>query len=345
MVPLPPAPHRLLIDADALVSNWRWLRDRGGSAECGACVKADGYGLGAVGVADRLVRAGCPQLYVSTWAEAAALPQFDGVGVSVFHGVQPGEEAFALAHHARPVLCSPEQVRRWRGSGQPCDVMVDTGMNRLGVSPRDVANGLLDGLKIDTLMSHLVAADTDSPLSERQRCDFAAFAGRTTARRMSLANSAGVVLGPDYAFDLTRPGLALYGGRPRAEARMKPVVSLQARVVQTRIASAGETVGYNALWRAPEDTPLAIVNLGYADGFARAWTNRGEVDGPDGEALPIVGRVSMDLMAVDTTRTPSLREGDWVSVGLDLVKAGRATGRSQYEVLTGLGQRLERHWS
>ncbi len=342
MEPLPPAPHRLLINGEALVANWRWLRERGGSAACGACVKADGYGLGAVEVSRRLVAAGCRDLYVSSWAEAAALPVFPGVGLSVFHGVLPGEEAFAAAHRARPVLSTVDQVLRWRPTKQPCDVMVDTGMNRLGLSPEDVRQGVTDGLVIDTLMSHLVAADTDSPTSEHQRAEFAALAGRTTARRMSLANSAGILLGEAYAFDLTRPGLALYGGRPRAEARVRSVVALQARVVQRRAVSAGGTVGYNGLWRAERDTPVAIVNLGYADGFARAWTNRGVASGPAGERLPVVGRVSMDLTALDVTTSPAIGDGEWITFPVDLSAAARATERSQYEVLTGLGQRMER---
>ena len=339
---LPPAPHRLLIDGDALVANWRWLRDCGGEAACGACVKADGYGLGAVEVSRRLIAAGCRDLYVSNWAEAVALPSSPGVGLSVFHGVLPGEEAFAASHWARPVLSTIEQVQRWRPTGRTCDVMVNTGMNRLGLSPKEIREGVIDGLVIDTLMSHLVAADSDAPTSERQRDEFAALAGRTTARRLSLANSAGVLLGRAYAYDLTRPGLAIYGGQPRAEPRLRPVVSLQARVVQCRTVPAGETVGYNGLWRAERETAIAIVNLGYADGFARAWTNRGNALGTAGGGFSVIGRVSMDLLAVDITASPGVREGEWITSPLDLLAAAHATKRSQYEVLTGFGKRLER---
>ena len=342
MVPPPPAPHCLILDADALVGNWRWLKARGGAADCGACVKADGYGLGAVEVTRRLVAAGCRDFYVSTWGEAAALPRLDGVALSVFHGVQPGEEEYAAAHWARPVLCSADQVARWRTVGQPCDVMVDTGMNRLGVSPEEVRGGLLDGLTIDTLMSHLSSADQDTPANERQRTAFAALAGRTGARRMSLANSAGILLGPDYAFDLTRPGLSLYGGRPTAAASgIRPVAAIEARVVQRRMVRTGETVGYNALWRAERDTELAILNLGYADGFPRGLSN-----GAVGRLSPghLVGRVSMDLIALDVGRDPSVAEGDWITLPLPLVEIARAVGSSQYEVLTGLGGRFERAW-
>lgn len=339
----PPAPHRLLVDGDALVANWRWLLDAGGEAACGACVKADGYGLGAVAVVERLVEAGCRDFYVSSWAEAAALPRLPGVSLSVFHGVQPGEEAFAAGHWARPVLNSADQVERWRGTGRPCDVMVDTGMNRLGLSLEEATGGLLDGLTIDTIMSHLASADGDARTSERQREAFAGLNGRTPARRMSLANSAGVGLGRSYAFDLTRPGLALYGGRPRAGMEaIRRVHALEARVVQRRVVRAGETIGYNELWRAPADTPVAVVNLGYADGYWRGFTNRGCATAPGGERLPVLGRVSMDLTALDMAAAPSLAEGDWVRFDTDLPAAARASGMSQYELLTGLGGRLER---
>ena len=345
MVPPPPAPSRLVLDGEALAWNWRWLRERGGAAACGACVKADGYGLGAVEVSARLVAAGCRDLFVSGWAEAAALPRHEGVALSVFHGVQPGEEAFAAAHWARPVLCSAGQVARWRGTGRPCDVMVDTGMNRLGVSVEEVRGGLLDGLAIETLMSHLSSADQDTPTNTRQRGALGALVGRTTARRLSLANSAAIALGPGYAFDLTRPGLSLYGGRPRAEsAPIRSVVAIEARVVQRRTVHAGEAVGYNGLWRATEDTPVAVVNLGYADGCPRTLTNRGRAVGPSGERLPVVGRVSMDLLALDASAAPSLTDGDWVRLDFDLVTAARASGQSQYELLTGLGLRYDRIW-
>src|SRR3546814_8502921 len=153
---------------------------------------------------------------------------------------------------ARPGLNTPAQIARWRGAGGgACDVMVDTGMNRLGVAPEDVAGGLLDGLAIDTLMSHLACADEDTEMNARQRDAFAALAGRTGARRMSLANSSGIALGADYAFDLTRPGIALYGGRQReGHEAIAQVVTPEAQVPQRRSVPAGGTVGYNAPWRA-----------------------------------------------------------------------------------------------
>ena len=169
---------------------------------------------------------GCRDFFVAGWAEAPALAPL-GISLSVLHGVREEDMASALASPARPVLNTAAQVARWRAAGGgACDVMVDTGMNRLGVAPGDVVDGLLDGIAIDTLMSHLACADDDHAMNERQRARFAGLADRTAARRLSLANSSGVALGEGYAFDLTRPGLALYGGVPRAEFAgvIRPVV-------------------------------------------------------------------------------------------------------------------------
>ena len=338
------APLRLRLDAAALADNWRALDRLSGAAACGAAVKADGYGLGADGVVCCLADAGCRDFFVATWAEAAALPTLPSV--SVLHGVRAADMAQALASPARPVLNSAAQVARWRAAGgRPCDVMVDTGMNRLGVSVAEVRAGLLDGLAIETLMSHLACADEDSPMNERQRTAFAALAGATGARRLSLANSAGIALGEAYRFDLTRPGLALYGGVPRGElaGAVRQVVFPEAEIVQRRRVSAGETVGYNATWTAPTATEVAILNQGYADGYCRGFSGMGAGRVGD-ERLPVIGRVSMDLVAIDVSAAPGLGEGDWVAIDFALPAAAAASGMSQYELLTGLGQRFSRFW-
>ncbi|MEQ7874611.1 alanine racemase [Sphingomonas sp. ASV193] len=337
---------RLRLDSEALVANWRWLQRMGG-APAGAAVKADGYGLGARGVVERLAAAGCRDFFVSSWAEAKTLgPLPAGTRLAVLHGVGPADEAAAARGIAVPVLNSAEQVARWKriAPGEPCDVMVDTGMNRLGLRPDEI--GLLDGLTIDTLMSHLASADEDSALNRVQLDRFRAVAAAVPAARRSLANSAGICLGPDYGFDLTRPGLALYGGTPRAEAesRIAQVAFPEAEVVQRRIVKAGEAIGYGATWTASADTEAAILNIGYADGYLRCFTGKGAAR--VGEArLPLIGRVSMDLVAIDCSAMPGLREGDWVGLEYDLPAASSATGLSQYELLTGLGDRFERRWT
>ena len=338
-----PSPCRLLLDADALVHNWQLLQRMSGRAACGAAVKADAYGLGAREVVIQLAAAGCRDFLVATWREAATLADV-APSLRVLHGVRAEDMAAGLPAHVRPVLSTPAQVARWReAGGGSCDVMVDTGMNRLGLSPEEVAGGLLGNLPIDTLMSHLACADEDSPMNEAQRARFAALAGRTSAQRMSLANSAGIALGEEYAFDLTRPGLALYGGVPRGElAAIRQVATPAAQVLQRRRVPAGETVGYNATWTAPVGTEIAILNIGYADGYRRAFSNVGAARAGN-RRLPVLGRVSMDLVAIDVTGA-EVGEGDWVPLDYDLSRESAESGVSQYELLTGLGDRLERVW-
>ena len=340
-------PLRLRLDGAALVSNWRWLRDRSGSAACGAAVKANGYGLGAREVVSRLAEAGCRDFFVATWAEAVELGgAAAGASFSVLHGLLEEDMAAAAKSAARPVLNTPAEVQRWRQTGRSCDVMIDTGIHRLGLTPEDVRSGLLDGLHIETLHSHLACADEDVEANERQRRLFDELSAGVPARRRALANSAGICLGTDYAFDLTRPGLALYGGIPReqVDGHIRPVASIEAQVLQRRRVAAGGSVGYNATWTAQDDCELAILNIGYADGYLRGFSNSGRAFAGDVE-LPVVGRVSMDLTAVRVDAAPELGEGDWVGIDFDLPRAAQQSGLSQYELLTTLGSRYERIWS
>ena len=338
-------PLRLTLDRAALQHNWRWLQARSGTA-CGAAIKADGYGIGARPTMDALHEAGCRDFFVSNWAEADELGTVpDGASLAVLHGVGAEDVAAALASPARPVLNSVEQVERWKAiaPGRPCDVMVDTGMNRLGLRPEEA--GALTGLVIDTLMSHLACADEDHPLNGAQLELFSDVATAIAARRYSLANSAGICLGPDYSFDLVRPGLALYGGIPRSEAidQIRQVARVEAQIVQRRLIRAGESCGYGATFTAEADTEAAILNIGYADGYLRGFSARGTAF--SGEmALPILGRVSMDLIAVGCDAAPGLREGDWVELDYHLPEAAAQSGLSQYELLTSLGDRFERRW-
>lgn len=341
------APLRLLLSADALLANWRWLAARSGPAACGAAVKANGYGLGAREVVTHLRAAGCDDFFVATWGEAADLVDVIGsASLSVLHGLRDADIEFAATLPARPVLNSLEQVARWRAlGGGVCDVMVDTGMNRLGLSPEEAVSGALDSLTIDTLMSHLACADEDSAMNAEQLATFAQLAARIPARRASLANSAGICLGADYAFDLTRPGLALYGGIARREAAgsIRRVVQPQAEILQIRAVPAGSSVGYNATWRAPGDCRVAIINLGYADGYLRSFSDKGRAL-HSGRELPVIGRVSMDLVALHLPVVCDAREGDWVDIDYDLTASSRISGLSAYELLTGLGQRFRRSW-
>lgn len=336
---------RLTIDKAALAANYRHVAALSG-VQCGAAVKADGYGLGASSVVTHLYEAGCRDFFVSTWWEADRLGEVPGdASVAVLHGVGPGDMDQALASLAVPVLNSAAQVRRWKETAgdRPCDVMIDTGMNRLGLRPEEAA--ILDGLTIRTLHSHLACADENSAMNGRQLEGFRSAASEIRAERYSLANSAGVFLGRQYSFDLVRPGLALYGGVPREEARngIKTVATLEAEVVQRRQVKAGESCGYGAAFVAEREVEVAIVNIGYADGYWRAFSMKGGATFEQAR-LPVLGRVSMDLVALNCDAQPELSEGDWVSLDFNLEPAAALTGMSQYELLTGLGHRFERVW-
>ena len=336
---------RLTIDRTAIQENWRWLQNRAG-VPAGAAVKADGYGLGGRETAQALHQAGCRDFFVSTWAEAEALgPLPLGAELVVLHGVGPDDGVAALELPARPCLNTVEQVARWKEIAleRPCDVMVDTGINRLGLRPTEI--GALEGLTIDTLHSHLACGDEDHPLNAMQLERFRAVASAVKARRYSLANSAGICIGADYSFDLVRPGLALYGGIPRdeAEGNIRNTVRVDAQIVQRRMIPAGETCGYGATFMAKEDTQAAVLNVGYADGYLRGFSSHGSAFAGE-YALPVLGRVSMDLIAVGCDAVSDLTEGDWVEIDYDLPSASKQSGLSQYELLTTLGSRFERRW-
>lgn len=337
-------PLRLTVDSAALAQNWRTLADRAG-VPAGAAIKANAYGLGARHAMEVLQGAGCRDFFVSIWSEAAELGAVGDAKLAVLHGVGPEDVEAARRIAARPVLNSVEQVARWKSIAPdaPCDVMIDTGMNRLGLRPDEIA--VLDGLAIDTLHSHLACADENSELNATQLNRFREVVSSVRAQRYSLANSAGIYLGPDYSFDLVRPGLALYGGIPRKEAasEIRQVARVEAQVVQRRIVRAGESCGYGATFVADADTETAILNIGYADGYLRGFSSKGAAFA--GEfALPVLGRVSMDLIAVNCDAAPELGEGEWVEIDYDLRTASEVSGLSQYELLTTLGSRFERRW-
>ena len=309
-------------------------------------MKADAYGIGVANAVPVLREAGCETYYVAHWSEVPDLlahvaPQ----QVVVLHGPIHAEDvAFARATGARPVINSLFQAHLWLdGGGGACDLMVDTGINRLGLPPAAIGDALIARLEIDTLMSHLASADEDSPQNTAQRKRFEEIAPHIAHRFRSLANSAGIALGRDYAYDLTRPGLALYGGVPRSELvdDIRQVAHPQAAVLQLRDLSPGDSVGYNATFTAERPMRAATVSLGYADGFLRCWAGRGALR--FGEALlPLLGRVSMDMVVVDSSAAPDLREGDWLDVPYDLPQAAERCGMSQYELLTTLGRRFQR---
>ena len=345
MVEAPPPTLRLDIDREALAHNWRELDRLSGAARAGAAVKADCYGLGVENCVPTLAEAGCRDFFVAHWSEVAPLlPLVPAERIAVLHGPLTVEEAsYARQTGVRPVIDSVRQAKLWgeRGGG-PCHLMVDTGINRLGVSVSEVLEPAVQALEVEVLLSHLACADEDSPMNARQLADFRAIASSIEHAALSLANSAGIALGSDYHFDLTRPGLSLYGGVPREELadHILQVAYPKAAIIQTRNLKAGQAVGYNATFTAPADMPIGVLSLGYADGILRAW---GGASFRHGDAkLPILGKVSMDMIVIDLSKVPDLGEGDWVELPYHLPDAAQQTSVSQYELLTVLGQRFDR---
>ncbi|AEI38406.1 MAG: alanine racemase [Zymomonas mobilis subsp. pomaceae] len=339
---------RLYLDISALVGNWNVL-NRITAGACGAAIKANGYGLGAQSVKTYLAQAGCRDFFVSSWDEVRRLGSLDsGLSLSVLHGLREEDLSYALSVNARPVLCSPSMIQRWKNyaADRPCDVMVDTGMNRLGLTMEQAASGLLEGLKIENMLSHLACADEpDHPLNQKQLIQFQILFTKKQAKRYSLANSAGLFLDSAYHFDLARPGLALYGGipSPKAEGVIKPVVSLSAQVIQVKDVTKGDSIGYGACFTASEKMRVAILHIGYADGYWRAFFQKGQAV-KEGVPCPVVGRISMDMITVALPEGLAVQEGDWFSVDFALQKAAEQTGLSQYELLTSLGDRYQSIW-
>ncbi len=342
----PPATLRLRIDRQAIAANWRALATLSGTAEAGAAVKANAYGLGVAAAMPALVEAGARTFFVAHWSEVPDVLALAGGGeVAVLHGITgEADAAFARQTGAIPVINSPRQAQLWQDAGGgPCHLMVDTGINRLGIAMEELGHEVIAALDVDMLMSHLASADEDTGQNARQLELFGEAIAQRPARRLSLSNSAGIALGADYGFDLTRPGLALYGGVPRGELEgvIRQAAFPEAAVLQLRQLQPGDMVGYNATFTAPAAMRAATVSIGYADGFLRA---RGPVTALQyqGHELPVIGRVSMDMVVVDCSQCSALREGDFVQVPFNLASASNACGISQYELLTTLGSRFER---
>lgn len=343
-IPLPAL--RLGFDSHALSSNWQALDRLSGNARAGAAVKADGYGVGVRQVVPVLHAAGCRDFFVAHWSEVPPLLDFVAPDcVAVLHGpLTDADAAFARACGVRPVINSLVQAHRWLAAGGGrCDLMVDTGMNRLGVPLEDIGSEALRALDVDVLLSHLVAAEEDTALNTLQRDRWRQACVALPHARASLANSAGIALGAGFHGDLTRPGIALYGGVPRSDMAdmIRPVVHPQAAIMQVRNVGAGETIGYNATYTATAPMRVGTIAIGYADGYLRCWSGKGRFRAGE-RVLPVLGRVSMDMTVIDLGPAPDLKEGDWVTAEYGLPEAAAHSGLSQYELLTLLGRRFGR---
>jgi alanine racemase len=355
----------LTIDLTAIEANWRALLRQAMPAECAAVIKADGYGCGIEQVAAHLAKAGCKTFFVADLAEArrvrAVAPE---PAIYVLNGVLPGTAGSYADIRVRPVIGSMLELAEWDAFSSAnqwhggAALHVDTGMNRLGISVNDAA-ALAPRIRsenhgINLLMSHLACAEEpEHPLNERQLSLFREVRMLYRGIPSSLANSSGIFLGQAAHCDMVRPGVALYGVNPipGQSNPMRPVIELQARIAQVRTVPRGETVGYDAAWTAKRTTRIAVVAVGYADGYLRAASASDEAPGTDaivaGQRCPLAGRVSMDLLAIDITDLPegAARRGDLaILIGGEMTvdALASAAGTIGYEVLTSLGRRYHR---
>lgn len=343
---------RLTIDLDALAANYRTLKALAGGVETAPAVKANGYGLGAAHVAAALCEAGAGSFYVARASEGERLRRtLPDATIMVLDGALPGSVDRLQAARLTPVLNSLDQLAYWaaEGRGAPAVLHLDSGMNRLGLRPEQAPQAAaIAGVNIDLVISHLACADTpDHPLNARQLAAFEAASAQFPGARRSLANSAGIFLGADYHFDQVRPGISLYGGGPHGAAHpdLRPVAHLHAPILQVREVPAGESIGYAAAFTTTAATRVALVAAGYADGLLRALANRGTA-WFEGAPRPYLGRVSMDMIAIDIGDARAA-EGDLVEllgahVLVDHLAA--AAGTSSYEILTRLGTRAEHRY-
>jgi alanine racemase len=359
----------LHIDLDALAANWRILRDNAGGAETAAVVKANAYGIGIEKAVPALAGAGCRTFFVAHLSEAIRVRAVAAdATIYVLNGLFAGTCPTYAEFDLRPVLGSFEEIEEWAGfcraEGQKrkAAIHVDTGMNRLGLT---VPQGLTlkdsvsqKDFEAALLMSHFVSAEESDNLLNRQQIEaFQAVRATLPGITASLANSSGIFLEAKPHFDLARPGYALYGGNPTPDRDnpMKPVVGLEARIVQLRWVEADHSVGYNGRWLALEKRRIATLSVGYADGYPRAASARGK-SGDEllsgmalvaGRTCPFAGNVSMDLITIDVTDVPEnqVQRGDTVTLigeNLTVDEVGRRAGTIGYEILTNLGSRYAR---
>ena len=370
----------LTVDLGAVAANYRTVRAAAPGAEAAAVVKADAYGLGMLPVARRLAAEGCGSFFVADAREGQALrAALPGVTIYVLNGLFPGTAGLYRAAGLVPCLAAPAELAEWRaeaaqaGQRLPAVLHFDTGMNRLGLGAAEAAalaadDAAAEGLDVRLIISHLACADDAAdPHNGQQLARFRALLGPLRARfpaaRVSLANSPGVFLGPDYHFDLVRPGIGLYGGNPLS-GRASPfcaAVTVEARVIALRQLAAGDTVGYGATWTAQGPARIAVLAAGYADGYPRAL---GRASVPEkggmpqekggqahiaGYTVPVAGRVSMDMLALDVSTVPegAIRRGDMAELigpNISVDEVGRRAQTIGYEILTSLGRRYMRRY-
>jgi alanine racemase len=337
---------RLTVDLGAVAANYKLFQSRVG-AECqvAGVVKANAYGLGVEAIVPLLDKLGCPFFFVATLEEALKVRTLTSKPVAVLGGLATGAEDVYVAHKLTPVINSPEEILRRTYDG-PSIWHIDTGMNRLGIRIDELPQ-LAEENQPLYVMSHFACADDlDHPLTLQQGKIFAHIAQAFPDSKKSLCNSSGLFRHSEWHYDMVRPGMALYGLNPTPEKPnpMRQTVKLETRILQIHEAAAGESVGYSATHILRRDTRIGIVGLGYADGFLRSGSDK-VVLYAGGRPCPVLGRISMDLTAIDLDHCPDLKVGDWVEVlgpqqSPDQLAA--VAGTIGYEILTDLGARHER---
>jgi alanine racemase len=347
---------RLGIRLGAVAHNWRECRRLSGVAAAGV-VKADAYGLGLAPVARILDEAGCDTFFVARLEEGIALrPLVPKARIFVLDGASPQVVPALIAHGLTPVLNSLSDLASWSSpERRDAAIHIDTGMNRLGLPPDELAiliaesKARLSGVNVVLLLSHLACADDPAHgMNKTQRDRFRTALAKLPPAPASLASSGGILLGRDYAFDIVRPGLGLYGGNPQAGQPnpFRTAVRLTGKILQVRRVDCGQTVGYGASYRAGRNSTLATVALGYADGLMRAIGNRGKAS-IRGMSAPIAGRVSMDLITLDVTDIPGVKAGDeaeFFGDAITLEEIATDSGTVAYEILTSLSRRAQRRY-
>ncbi|MGS4884316.1 alanine racemase [Roseibium sp. MB-4] len=358
---------RLTVDLNAIAANWSLLRSKlAPGSECAATIKANAYGTGQAETAKRLFEEGCRTFFVAVPTEAIALRQtLPSATIYALDGLFPDTADLLLQHDVRPVLGSLDELKEWAalcrtaGRSFPAAVHVDTGIHRLGLSGDEFGTALADPalmapFKPSLLMSHLAcASDPDHPMNKEQLARFIALTSPFKSVPRSLANSAGVLMGPDYHFDLVRPGISLYGGRAvdHGDNPMQPVAKVEARIMIVRNVPKGDAIGYGATQTAKRPLRNAVVAAGYADGLLRRASSSDDRPGGfgmiGGHKAPILGRISMDMITLDVTDIPEhlVQRGGLVEMlGPNVAAADMAAYAEtiDYEYLTSLGRRFER---
>jgi alanine racemase len=353
---LPIGAPELAIDLGAIRANWRTF-DELTNAKTAAVVKANAYGAGTAEAARALEKVGCGIFFVATPGEGAVLRAvLPDTAIYVLGGFTAGSKEEFYENDLIPVLNDLGQVDRWatldvRRGSRPAAVHIDTGMSRLGIHHREVrdlaASVTREGIQLTLVVSHLACADQPAhPLNSVQLERFSEALRFFPGVEASLSASAGVLLGPDYHFDVVRPGVGLFGGNPMPSrsAFLEHVVSVRAPILQLRCVELGDTVGYGAGYQATRTRRLATVGVGYADGFPRTLGNRG-IALVDGVPAPYVGTVSMDSIILDLTGIDSVGgEAEMLGPGVTVDTLADLAGTIPNEILTGLGGRLVRRY-